>query len=112
MSKGHTWACIAAAGILFNALHAEIIVIEQPQSRAAAEGKQVEFSVQAQSSTPVAYQWQFNGSDIPHAVSHTIHFTATMSRAGTYRVVMNDGAGGSSSATAQLEVQKRPVILK
>jgi hypothetical protein len=109
MRKGTLWICIAA-GFSFNALQAQPVIIQQPQSRAAAEGHRVEFSVEAQSASSLSYQWQFNGADIPHAVSHALRFTATMSRAGNYSVVVRDGDGENSSAPAQLEVQKKPAI--
>src|SRR4051794_35473906 len=110
MSKGHFWAGFIAAGFSFIRLQAQPIIIQSPQDRSAAEGHSVEFSVQAQSSSSLHYQWQFNGADIPHAVGHTLHFTATLSRAGNYSVTVSDG-NGASSASANLEVQKRPVIL-
>jgi hypothetical protein len=91
-------------------LFAQPIFTEEPQSRAAAEGRRVVFSVEAQGAAPLRYQWQFNGQDIPRADSHSIRFTATPSRAGQYSVVVSDAAGASRVASAQLEVQKRPVI--
>jgi len=111
MSQEKLWGCVIAAGFSFNALFAQPIIVQQPESRIAAEGKTVEFSVEAQSSSPLNYQCQFDGADIPNAVGHAIRFTATLSRAGTYSVNVSDGSG-AANASADLEVQKRPVIIQ
>lgn len=90
---------------------AEPIITLEPQSRTAAEGRRVEFSVQTVSAAPLNYQWQFNGTDIPRAVGRTLRFTATASRAGNYSVIVRDDSGTRSSSFAELQVQKRPALL-
>ena len=106
------WICLLTLALAFQRSLAEPIITQEPQSRAAAEGKRVEFSVLAQGSTPLKYQWQFNGADIPRAVGRTLAFTATASRSGTYNVIVRDDSGARSSSPAALQVQKRPAILK
>ncbi len=101
----------AALALLSQSIVAQPIIIQEPVSRAAAEGRRVTFSVEAQGDGPLQYQWKFNGVDIPRASGRTIRFTATLSRAGNYTVVVRDSAGGSRAATAELAVQKRPIIL-
>lgn len=109
MSKG--LICIALL-MSFQALFAQPVIIQEPQSRTAAEGAPVGFSVQAQGSGPLRYQWQFNGADIPRAVGRSINFVATSSRIGSYSVLVRDGAGNASrSSPAELQVQKRPFIV-
>ena len=104
--------CIAVIVLAIRSLHAQPVIIQEPQSRTAAEGAPVAFSVQAQGSGTLHYQWQFNGGDIPHAVYRSISFVATSIRAGEYSVVVRDASGNASaSAAAQLQVQKRPVII-
>lgn len=112
MNNRHIWIWFFTLGFSFNTLRAQPVIVQEPESRTALEGRRVEFNVEAVGSTPLSYQWQFNGSDIAHADGDKLHFTATLSRAGNYSVVVRDGAGGSSRATAQLAVQKRPVILQ
>ncbi|HTD65537.1 MAG TPA: immunoglobulin domain-containing protein [Candidatus Limnocylindria bacterium] len=106
------WICLIALAVFSQLSIAEPIIIQEPQSRAAAEGKRVEFAVQAQSPATIKYQWQFNGVDIPRAVGRTLAFTATASRAGNYSVIVRDDSGARSSSPAALQVQKRPAIVK
>ena len=110
MNKG--LICIAAAAFSFHSVFAQPVIVQGPQSRTAAEGAPVGFSVQAEGSGALRYQWQFNGADIPRAVGRAISFVATSSRAGSYNVVVRDASGNASrSSPAQLQVQKRPVIV-
>jgi hypothetical protein len=110
MNKGLIY--IAAAACSFHSLFAQPVIVQNPQSRAAAEGAPVAFSVQAQGSGALHYQWQFNGADVPRAVGRAISFVATTSRAGNYSVTVRDASGNaSSSLPAQLEVQKRPYVV-
>src|ERR1041384_3888590 len=109
MNKGYVG--VAAIGLSLNVLIAQPVITQEPRDHFAPEGAPVAFSVAAQGSTPLRYQWQFNGSDIPNAISRSISFVATLSRAGSYSVLVRDGVGNaSSSLPAQLAVQKRPVI--
>lgn len=110
MNKG--LICIAAATLSFPALFAQPVIIQNPQSRTTVEGASVGFSVQAQGSGALRYQWQYNGADIPRAVGRAISFVATASRAGNYSVMVRDASGNASSShPAQLQVQKRPFIV-
>lgn len=90
---------------------AQPVITEHPQNRVAAEGRRVEFSVQAQG-TGLGYQWLFNGSELPRANGPSLSFYATQSREGNYSVVVRDSSGSTrNSSAARLEVQKRPRIL-
>jgi membrane carboxypeptidase/penicillin-binding protein PbpC len=102
--------CIAAAALMIQCVHAQPVITAEPESRTAAEGRPVTFSVQAQGTGTLRYQWQFNGAALPRATGRSLSFYATQSRAGTYSVVVTDTAGARNSAPANLEVQKRPVI--
>jgi hypothetical protein len=103
---------IAAGALAIQIAYAQPIITAQPQSRTAAVGRPVSFSVQAQGTGTLRYQWQYNGSAMPNAVGRSLSFYATPSRIGTYSVVVRDSTGNeSSSAPANLLVQKRPIIL-
>src|SRR5204863_7263235 len=102
---------MAAAVLALHALCARPVIPQDPRARTAPEGAPVAFSVAAQGPTPLRYQWQFNGSDIPSAINRSLSFVATASRVGTYRVLVRDSYGNAAgSLPARLEVQKRPVI--
>ena len=104
--------CIAVSALAIQVACAQPVITAQPQSRTAAEGRPVSFSVQAQGTGTLRYQWQYNGADLPNAVGRSLSFYATPSRIGTYSVVVRDSTGNTrSSAPANLLVQKRPVIL-
>jgi hypothetical protein len=108
--KGRIFIAVFAAA--FQAIYAQPVITQEPESRTAAEGRPVSFSVQAQGVGTLRYQWQFNGAALPNATGRALSFYATLSRAGTYSVLVRDSAGeASSSSPANLEVQKRPVVL-
>jgi hypothetical protein len=114
MKSGYTTsAFIAAVGFSIGSLGAQPVITQEPQDKIAREGAPVAFSVAAQGTSPLRYQWKFNGGDIPNAVYRSLSFVATASRAGNYSVMVRDTAGNSSSSSpARLEVQKRPIILQ
>jgi hypothetical protein len=101
-----------ALALISSLAAAQPVITSEPQGRTVREGAQASFSVAAQGATPLRYQWQFNGSDIPNAVSRSLAFVATASRAGDYRVVVRDANGERRSSAARLQVQKRPAILQ
>lgn len=77
-----------------------------PQSQSVSVGNAVQLSVQAGGSTPISYQWQRNGVDIPGATSasYTLgHATLADSNA-EYRVLLKNAAGTTASAGAILKV--------
>lgn len=86
-------------------------IVQQPESKTAVAGSAVSFAVEATASTPVLYQWQFNGIDIPTARSRVLRIVAVPSRAGIYSVRVRDAGGERTSSAAQLEVVKRPAFL-
>jgi hypothetical protein len=86
-------------------------ITTQPQSRTAAVGQSTSFSVVASGTAPLSYQWNFNGT----AVSGTTNATLTLSNpqltdAGSYTVVVTNGAGSVTSAVAALTVYVPPAI--
>lgn len=69
------------------------------------------FSVVASSSSPITYQWLFNGVEIPGATSDRHVVTnATIADNGAYQVIITDAVGPLPSATATLTINI-PVIV-
>ncbi|HMJ65421.1 MAG TPA: lamin tail domain-containing protein, partial [Candidatus Binatia bacterium] len=69
------------------------------------------FSVQALSSSPLAYQWRFNGTNIANGPNYfgvtgatLIVSNATLAHAGTYSVLITDAVGTIESAPATLTI--------
>jgi hypothetical protein len=85
-----------------------------PQSQIAGVGSSPTFQVVALGTTPLAYQWQFDGVDLIGATNAT--FTLSNVRIaddGSYTVIVRNPAGSVTSASARLTVTDRldaPII--
>ncbi len=83
----------------------------QPQSATVNTGGNATFSVAALGLTPLGYQWQFNGVNIPGATGTNLTLIAVQpSNAGNYTVIVTNSLGAISSATAILNVFTPPAI--
>lgn len=87
------------------------IITQQPTNQTQARGATALFSVQANGTGPLAYQWQFNGVDINEAneATLTLHSVDT-TNAGPYRVIITNVAGVVTSEVATLTVMALPII--
>lgn len=80
-------------------------ITTQPASRTATVGGSVSFSVVAQGSFPLSYQWKFNGLPISGAVTSTLSLTnVQLANSGSYTVVVSNNFGAVTSAGASLAV--------
>jgi hypothetical protein len=73
-----------------------LIVATQPQSpsQPVLAGTNVTFSASAQSTAPLSFQWQFNGTDLPGATNSTLVLTnVTSLNSGTYAVLFGNSFG-------------------
>jgi hypothetical protein len=76
-----------------------------PQSQAVLAGQPATLEVELAevSSQPLAYQWQFNGVNIPGATSRTYTLSSfQLANAGSYRVLISNLAGSVTSEPAVL----------
>ena len=87
------------------------IIEVQPLSQAVAEQTTAAFSVLASGSTPLSYQWQWNGTNLYNGSGVSGALTAALkltgvppTQAGAYTVVISNAAGSVTSAVAQLTV--------
>jgi hypothetical protein len=72
------------------------IITRHPQMQAADEGANILFRVDAESEEPLAYQWQFNGAEIPGATNATLSIKrATPSHAGAYNALVRNAVQDS-----------------
>ena len=90
----------------------EIITV-QPQDQSVLAGTNAVFSVGTAGLSPLSFQWQFNGSNLPKATNSTLLVNnAQAPNAGAYRVVVTTPYGQVISSQAVLTVVGRaPVIL-
>ena len=87
-------------------------ISSQPAGQTVLAGGTATFTVTAGGTTPVAYQWYFNGSAISGAAGSnagfaTINYTLTgltTNNTGNYLVVVTNAAGSSTSIVASLTV--------
>lgn len=64
-------------------------ILPQPSDQTVIEGGAAQFSVTASGSPVLAYQWQFNGTNIPGATNATLQLTYIQTnQAGAYSVVV------------------------
>jgi len=84
----------------------------QPTNQVVVAGGLASFSVAATGTAPLAYQWQFNGTNLVGAVSETVSLTnAQPGEAGSYWVVVSNSAGGATSEVAILTVAGPSLLL-
>ena len=81
------------------------IIRLHPQDQTVAQGSTVTFSASAASASPVSYQWQRDGVDIPEAQASNYSFNAVRSDDGAeFRVVATNVNGSTTSTAARLTV--------
>jgi len=81
------------------------VVLQHPQSVTANPGVLVNFTVTANGTFPLAYQWQFEGAPIPGATTTTLSLTnISLANAGAYWVTVSNPVGSTNSDPAVLTV--------
>ncbi len=87
------------------------IVLVPPQSRTNITGSSVEFTVTADGTAPLSYQWLFNNSPLAGRTDTSLQLNDVQaSDAGDYRVVVTNAFGNILSAPATLTVWAPPAI--
>ena len=80
-------------------------ITTQPTSQSVTEGASVSFTVVADGTATLTYQWRKGGTSISGATSATYSISATASSdAGSYDVVVSNSAGSVTSSAATLTV--------
>jgi len=84
----------------------------QPDALERIEGEAAVFSVDVLGKTPLTYQWQHAGTNVPGQTGPQLRI-ATIRKAdeGAYRVVVRNAYGQTNSATANLVVLPGPKIV-
>jgi hypothetical protein len=84
----------------------------QPRDENGIAGRSAVLSARAAGSSPLTYQWQFNGSDIINATKATLVLTNLQTNAaGAYAVIANNAVGSATSHVATLNVIVPPQIV-
>ncbi len=95
-ADGFTLAVLNAAGIVLSS---------PPQSQSVQAGQTVTFTATASGTSPVAYQWFFDGTNIAGAAGSSLILTnAQPAQSGIYYVVVSNASGAITSSNAVLTV--------
>lgn len=87
-------------------------ITNQPLSLVVAQGGNAQFSVGASGTSPLAYQWLFNGSVVAGASTSTfVRSNVDSLVAGSYSVLVTNSAGTALSASATLSVTEPGLAL-
>jgi uncharacterized repeat protein (TIGR03803 family) len=85
-------------------------IITQPQSRTAAAGSSLQFSVTAGSPSPMSYQWRKDGVTILGFTDSILTRVGVFTNdVGAYSVVVSNAAGTTTSADATLTVRAQTI---
>src|SRR5207302_1668743 len=86
-------------------------ITSPPQPQAVAAGANVTFSITATGTSPLAYQWVHDGTNVPGATTTTLNLNSVqVTDAGSYAVIVSNSLGSVISPEAQLTVNGLPVI--
>jgi len=81
------------------------LITVQPRSQTATHGDEVTFRADAIGTPPPGFQWQFNGTNLPGAVSSNLTLTGvTFAQSGVYTVIATNPAGSALSDPAVLNI--------
>jgi hypothetical protein len=96
-----------SSNALVTVLESAPYILTQPTNRSAILGGVATFTVIARGSTPLKYQWRFNGVDLPGATNPTLTLTSLRyDQAGYYTVAISNAFNVAVSAKAQLSVNQ------
>jgi len=85
-------------------------ITTQPVSLTVTAGSNANFTVAADGTAPLQYQWRRNAGNLPGANGATLTIvSAQTASAGDYTVVVSNGGGAVTSAVATLTVNTPPV---
>ncbi len=104
-------ATSTAATLTVNPAPVAPSIVTQPSSQTVIAGANVTFTVAANGTTPLSYQWRLEGANIAGATGATLNLTGvSTNQAGSYTCVVTNMAGSATSAAATLTVNTPPSI--
>ena len=91
----------------------DLIITQQPGDQTVCEGAPATFTIEADGTPPLSFQWRLDGIDIPGAVEPTLLIEAvTVEDAGVYDVAVSNPCGVVISNPARLTVDTAPEIVQ
>ena len=102
-NAGAAWVFAASAPLVAPTL------LTQPKSQTVNAGQNASFTAFAIGTSPLSYQWRFNGVTIPGATIATLTLNSVgAGNAGSYSVVVSNPQGSATSRNATLAVLANP----
>jgi hypothetical protein len=96
---------IYLAGSGGKCLSSSPVIVSQPTNQTVAAGDTAIFSVTANGTPPLSYQWNFNGTNLSGATHTSLTLTnVQMTQAGNYAVLVTNAYGSALSSNALLIV--------
>jgi hypothetical protein len=86
-------------------------ILQQPRSASVLVGANVAFSVYAEGTRPLRYQWLHDGNPVEGGTNSVLWLrNVQLADAGNYAVVVSNVAGSATSSNATLTVNSPPVV--
>ncbi len=86
------------------------MITSSPSNQTVTAGTTVAFNAAATGTTPIAYQWQFGGTNIAGATNTSFTITnAVVANAGGYAMVASNPYGSATSSVATLSVDETTI---
>jgi len=106
------WYVDSAAIGGFSCCSSPPVIAAQPQKLAVVPGQNAIFNVTANGTAPLAYQWQFKGTNVAGATGSTYtRSNVQLADVGNYDVLIANSSGSVTSALAALVLVSRPQLL-
>lgn len=87
-------------------------VFAQPENQKVFEGGTASFAIAAGGRSPLRYQWECNGTNLPGATNASLELTGVKSsQAGAYAARVNNALGSVASSNAFLTVSPKPTAI-
>ncbi|MEO6183713.1 MAG: immunoglobulin domain-containing protein, partial [Verrucomicrobiota bacterium] len=85
-------------------------ILTQPQSQFVVQGSNTTLSVIASGTSPLTYQWRFNGMDLAGATQSSLaRNNVQPANSGNYQVVVSNGFGVATSQVALVQIMLPPL---
>lgn len=102
-----------ASGARVAVYRVPLLITNPPVDQVAAPGANATFTVAAQGSVGLAYQWRFAGTNLPGRTSATCTITnVQLADTGDYDVIVSDISGAVTSAVASLTLTSPPNLFQ
>ncbi len=112
VAVSNTLGTVTSASVQLPPAWRHPVVLLQPQSGGVICGDPASFQTSANGTTPLSYQWQFNGVNILGATNLALVLASvTGSNAGNYTVVVTNSSGSATSQVAVLTAIAQPPLI-